>query len=132
MINKITFLLNQTLNKWNYDRFGFDILKMNGFDVSVFDLTPYEYPDIYKWNNKNENQVEGIEIILIPDMETAIDKYQIYQMIHLLLYCLRLTQRHLSYFKHYPNGMLSMLFRPLVFSLLYQKQEILFCIMGNY
>lgn len=74
MIKKIIFFLDQTLSQRNYDRFGFDILKSNGFEVSVLDFTPYLCPDLYKWEIVNEKQVEFEEIFLIHDPETAIDK----------------------------------------------------------
>lgn len=74
MIKRIIFFLSQTLSQRNYDRLGFDILKSNGFEVSVLDFTPYLYPDLYKWEIANERQVEFEEIFLIHDLETAIDK----------------------------------------------------------
>ena len=44
-INRIIFLTNSTFNKRDYDRFGIELLKKNGFEVEVWDSTSVLHPD---------------------------------------------------------------------------------------
>ena len=46
-IKKIIHLLDNLFCKRDYDRFGIELLEANGFEVSVWDLTPIINPDIY-------------------------------------------------------------------------------------
>lgn len=48
MKNKIVFLVRSTFNKRNYDRYGVSILLGKGFNVEVWDLTPFLKPTHYK------------------------------------------------------------------------------------
>lgn len=41
IINKIVFLIDYPFNRRDYDRFGIEILQKNGFEVEVWDFTPF-------------------------------------------------------------------------------------------
>jgi hypothetical protein len=42
-INKIIFIINYNLNKWDYDRLGIEFLRSKGLTVEVWDITNYLY-----------------------------------------------------------------------------------------
>lgn len=44
-ISKIVFIIWTPFNQRDHDRFGIDLLRKNGFDVEVFDFTPFLNPD---------------------------------------------------------------------------------------
>jgi hypothetical protein len=44
----IIYLISQPLDKRNYERFGMVVFQNRGWDVKVWDLTPYIFPDIWK------------------------------------------------------------------------------------
>jgi hypothetical protein len=46
-IKKIVFFCGTPFTKRDYDRFGGEILKKNGFDVWFYDFSPILYPDLY-------------------------------------------------------------------------------------
>lgn len=46
-IKKIIYLLDNLFCKRDYERFGIELLKVNGFEVLVWDLTAILNPDIY-------------------------------------------------------------------------------------
>jgi hypothetical protein len=46
--NKIVFLVESQFNKRDYDRFGIEVLLNNGFDVYVWDFTPFIRERIYQ------------------------------------------------------------------------------------
>lgn len=48
MINKIIFVIESPFNQRDYDRFGIEILQKNGFEVEVWDFTPFLYPQVHK------------------------------------------------------------------------------------
>lgn len=49
MIKKIVFLLDYPFDRRDYDRFGIEILKDNGFSVEVCDLANVYHPEITKY-----------------------------------------------------------------------------------
>lgn len=46
MINKIIFFITSPFNQRDYKRFGIEILQTNGFDVEVWDFTPFLKPEV--------------------------------------------------------------------------------------
>ena len=48
MIKKILFLISSPFNQRDYKRFGIDTLVQNGFEVHVWDFTPFIHPLVYK------------------------------------------------------------------------------------
>jgi len=48
MIRTVLFLVSAPFGKRDYHRYGIEIFKANGFDVRVWDLTPFLFPDVYK------------------------------------------------------------------------------------
>lgn len=48
MINKIIFFITSPFNQRDYKRFGIEILQANGFEVEVWDFTPFLKPEV--WN----------------------------------------------------------------------------------
>ena len=40
-IKKVIYIIETRFNKRDYDRFGIEILKKNGFEVEVWDFTPF-------------------------------------------------------------------------------------------
>jgi hypothetical protein len=49
MIKKIFFFVSSPLDKRDVDRFGFEILQRNGFDVEVWDFTEILNPERFKY-----------------------------------------------------------------------------------
>lgn len=49
MINKIIFFITSPFNQRDYKRFGIEVLQSNGFDVEVWNFTPFLKPDV--WEN---------------------------------------------------------------------------------
>jgi len=47
-ITEIIFFIESPFNRRDYERFGIDLLKENGFQVRVWDFTPILYPEVYK------------------------------------------------------------------------------------
>ena len=47
-IRNIVFLVESPFNKRDYDRYGLEILQHNGFEVEVWDCTPFLRPQVYK------------------------------------------------------------------------------------
>jgi len=47
-IKKIIYFTHFTFGKWDYERFGIEIMKNNGFSVEVWDFTPFLNPEAYK------------------------------------------------------------------------------------
>ena len=47
-INKILFFIESPFCKRDYDRFGVDLLRENGFEVEVWDFTPFLRPEVYQ------------------------------------------------------------------------------------
>jgi len=47
-IKKIIYFTSFTFSKWDYERFGIEIMKKNGFSVEVWDFTPFLNPEAYK------------------------------------------------------------------------------------
>lgn len=47
-INKIVFLVQSSFNKRDYKRFGFEIFIKDGFEVYVWDFTPFLFPRVDK------------------------------------------------------------------------------------
>ena len=45
---KIIYFTSFTFSKWDYERFGIEIMKKNGLSVEVWDLTPFLNPEAYK------------------------------------------------------------------------------------
>ena len=48
MIKRIIFLVESTFNKRDYERFGINLLRKNGFGVEVWDCTPVFQEEYYK------------------------------------------------------------------------------------
>lgn len=44
-INRIIFIIWTPFSQRDYNRFGVDLLRKNGFDVGIFDFTPFLNPD---------------------------------------------------------------------------------------
>jgi hypothetical protein len=49
-IKHIVYLIEYPFNRRDYDRYGFELLKANGFDIEVWDFTPFLKPQV---NNKD-------------------------------------------------------------------------------
>lgn len=47
MTKKIVFFTHSPFCKRDYDRFGIDLLKQNGFAVEVWEFTPFMYPRVF-------------------------------------------------------------------------------------
>ena len=47
VIKKIVFFCGTPFTKRDYDRFGGEILKENGFEVWFYDFSPIVYPELY-------------------------------------------------------------------------------------
>ena len=71
-IKKVIYIIETRFNKRDYDRFGIEILKKNGFEVEVWDFTPFlgsheyrriEPPDPIKWD----------KLILFEEEKKALD-----------------------------------------------------------
>ncbi|VVB88562.1 Uncharacterised protein [uncultured archaeon] len=48
MIKRVIFLFEYPFGQRDYDRFGIDTLQENGFEVEVWDFTPFLQPQVYK------------------------------------------------------------------------------------
>lgn len=48
MIKKILFLVDSLFNQRDFERFGIELLMKNGFEVEVWDFTPFLQPDVYR------------------------------------------------------------------------------------
>ena len=48
MINKVIFFVNSQFCKRDFDRLGIETLKNNGFEVEVWEFTPFLYPDVFR------------------------------------------------------------------------------------
>lgn len=55
-IKKIVFLTETSFYKRDYERFGIDILRSNGFEVEVWNCTPFLYPGVAE-------EVKGADIV---------------------------------------------------------------------
>lgn len=47
MITKVVFFVVSPFQNRDYDRFGIEVLKGVGFEVEVYDLSPYVFPSLY-------------------------------------------------------------------------------------
>lgn len=47
-ITKVIFFIDALFNQRDYERYGIEILKKNGFDVEVWDFTPFLQPQVYR------------------------------------------------------------------------------------
>ena len=45
---KIIYFTSFTFSKWDYERFGIEIMKKNGFSVELWDFTPFLNPEAYE------------------------------------------------------------------------------------
>jgi len=54
-IKKIIFLTESFFFKRDYDRFGIQVLKENGFIVELWDLTPFLQPELYRGYKNNDS-----------------------------------------------------------------------------
>lgn len=54
MITKVVFFVVSPFQNRDYYRFGIDILKSNGFEVEVYDLSPYVHPALYERGVKSD------------------------------------------------------------------------------
>lgn len=56
---KIIFLIETTFNQRDYKRFGIEILQKNGFDIQIWDLTPFLFPE---GHNEKSNDPIALDI----------------------------------------------------------------------
>jgi hypothetical protein len=47
-IIKIVFFVASPFDKRDFKRFGIDLLRSNGFEVFVYDLSPIVFPKLYE------------------------------------------------------------------------------------
>jgi hypothetical protein len=47
-MSKVVYLTEQPLDDWNYDRFGIQTWIDRGWEVEVWDMTPYLYPGVWQ------------------------------------------------------------------------------------
>src|SRR5438045_4103016 len=48
MIKKIIFFMDSAFDQRDYERFGIDVMKTNGFEVEVWNFFPFLYPRAYE------------------------------------------------------------------------------------
>lgn len=53
MVKKIIFFVESPFSSRDYDRFGVEILRNNGFEVEVWDFTPFLHAKIYGQINES-------------------------------------------------------------------------------
>ena len=53
-VKKIVFMVYNPFNKRDYERFGIEIMRQNGFDVEVWDFAPFLKSRVYKQTDKQE------------------------------------------------------------------------------
>src|SRR3989338_1911531 len=72
-VNKIVFFVLNNFNKRDYERFGIEILRKNGFVVEVWDFTPFLKPDIYKTERHEIPNFAGYRLFFeMKEIESAI------------------------------------------------------------
>ncbi|MBI5045192.1 MAG: hypothetical protein HZC02_04650 [Candidatus Levybacteria bacterium] len=72
-VNKIVFFVFNNFNKRDYERFGIEILRGNGFVVEVWDFTPFLKPDIYKTERQEVPDFAGYRLFFkMKEAESAI------------------------------------------------------------
>lgn len=60
VIKKVVFFLESPMDNRDYKRFGGEILKKNGFEVTFFDFSPIIYPAFYKHGLKRDRSDKGV------------------------------------------------------------------------
>ncbi len=67
MINKIVFFVESPFNKRNYERFGIELLIKNGFEVEVWEFTPFLHPLVHR-------EMEITDPVIFPGLRRFMDK----------------------------------------------------------
>lgn len=107
MIKKIVFLLNYPFDWRDYDRFGIEILKDNGFSVEVYDLSNIYHPEITKYIKATQTPIFEEHYILSDKAEAILYLKELnhsYFIINLIFYNLKsfpiykiISRRNLKY-----------------------------------
>jgi hypothetical protein len=73
MIKRIVYFISSPLYQRDYDRYGAEILKKNGFEVIFFNFTPFMFPQLYK-KATQKNRYEGDNQKIFSRKEDAISE----------------------------------------------------------
>ena len=64
MIDRVIFFIGTKFSKYDYDRFGFEIIQKRGFKVEAWDFSPWLRPDYYaNYNLPNPIEFSGKRVL---------------------------------------------------------------------
>ena len=75
-ISKIIFLIEYPFNQRDYEKFGIDIFIQDGFDVYIWDFTPFLYPEV----NQRVNVSDPIAYEKIRQFMKKKKRYPLFKM----------------------------------------------------